>query len=70
MFKKSILVAFALIFGLTAAIGKAADFGTEEEAKSLIERAINLVKEDKVRALDAFTDLEGGFGYKDLYGRV
>jgi hypothetical protein len=34
MFKKSILVAFALIFGLTAAIGKAADFGTEEEAKS------------------------------------
>lgn len=67
MFKKSILVAFALIFGLTAAIGKAADFGTEEEAKSLIERAINLVKENKVRALDAFTDLEGGFGYKDLY---
>ncbi|HAU83132.1 MAG TPA: chemotaxis protein [Betaproteobacteria bacterium] len=67
MFKKGILTTFALLFGLIATVGQTAEFGTEAEAKSMIERAVNLVKEDKIRALDAFTDLEGGFGYKDLY---
>ncbi|MBT7998402.1 MAG: chemotaxis protein, partial [Betaproteobacteria bacterium] len=50
-----------------ALIGQSEEFGTEAEAKAMLERAINLVKSDKIRALDAFTDLEGGFGYKDLY---
>ena len=59
MFKKGILTTFALLFGLIATIGQTAEFGTEAEAKSMIERAVNLVKEDKIRALDAFTDLEG-----------
>ena len=67
MFKKVILAAFTLLFSMTALIGQTSEFGTEAEAKALLERAVNLVKNDKIRALDAFTDLEGGFGYKDLY---
>ena len=65
--KKAILTAVALLFSTTALIGQTEEFGTEAEAKAMLERAINLVKSDKIRALDAFTDLEGGFGYKDLY---
>ena len=50
-----------------ALVEKAAKEAAEAEAKAMLERAINLVKSNKIRALDAFTDLEGGFGYKDLY---
>ncbi len=67
MFKKVILATATLFFSMSATVGQTAEFGTEAEAKVMIERAINLVKSDKIRALDAFTDLEGGFGYKDLY---
>ena len=43
------------------------DFGTEEEARNMLERAVNIVKYDKSYALNIFTERTGGFNYKDLY---
>ena len=43
------------------------EFGTREEANSLLDRAIAIAKVDKSRALDLFTRLEGGLAQKDLY---
>jgi hypothetical protein len=53
------------VFSLLAAW--AADFGTAEEAKAMLERAVAAVKEDKAKALDMFNKGEGGFKDRDLY---
>ena len=45
----------------------AADFGTAEEAKAMLERAVVAVKEDKAKALDMFNNGEGRFKDRDLY---
>ena len=45
----------------------AAQFGTAEEAKAMLDRAIAAVKEDKTKALDMFNKGEGGFKDRDLY---
>ena len=42
-------------------------FGSEEEAKAMLERAVAAVKEDKEKALDMFNKGEGGFKDRDLY---
>jgi hypothetical protein len=42
-------------------------FATAEEAKTLLERAIAAVKEDKAKAFEMFATGEGGFKDKDLY---
>ena len=44
-----------------------ADFGTAEEARAMLERAVAAVKEDRVKALDMFNNGEGGFKDRDLY---
>ena len=36
-----------------------ADYGTAEEAKAMLERAVAAVKENKVKALDTFNKGEG-----------
>jgi hypothetical protein len=59
--------AVSLIVLSTAASLAAADFGTPEEAKALLEKAIAAVKQDKAKALDAFNAGEGGFKDRDLY---
>jgi hypothetical protein len=51
----------------TAASVAAAEFGTPEEAKAMLERAVAAVKEDKAKALDMFNAGEGGFKDRDLY---
>ena len=62
------VVGFAVIPVLsTAAPVLAADFGTAEEAKAMLERAVAAVKEDKAKALDMFNKGEGGFKDRDLY---
>ena len=43
------------------------EFGTREEAVSLLDRAIALIRIDKNRALDLFTTGAGGLIQKDLY---
>ena len=62
------VVGFAVIQVLsTAASVAAADFGTAEEAKAMLEKAVAAVKEDKAKALDMFNKGEGGFKDRDLY---
>ena len=62
------VVGFALILVLsTTASVWAAEFGTAEEAKTMLERAVAAVKEDKAKALDMFNNGEGGFKDRDLY---
>jgi signal transduction histidine kinase len=54
---------------LCAAIGpiRAGQYGTPEEAKAMLEKAVAAVKEDKAKALDMFNKGEGGFKDRDLY---
>ena len=64
----SFIVGFAVILVLShAASIAAADFGTAEEAKAMLERAVAAVKEDKAKALDMFNSGAGGFKDRDLY---
>ena len=58
--------AVILVLSTTASVW-AADFGTAEEAKAMLERAVAAVKEDKAKALDMFNNGEGGFKDRDLY---
>ena len=51
---------------LTAAVS-AAQYGTPEEAKAMLERAVAAVKEDNAKALDMLQKGEGGFKDRDLY---
>ena len=62
---KFLLISLFLVF-----ISKniyAEEFGNKDEALSLLERAVSLVKVDKNRALDLFTSGDGGLHPKDLY---
>ena len=45
----------------------AGDFGTADEAKAMLEKAVTAIKADKAGALDKFTKGEGGFKDRDLY---
>jgi hypothetical protein len=42
-------------------------FGTEQEAKTMLARAVAALKENKEKALDMFNKGEGGFKDRDLY---
>jgi hypothetical protein len=44
-----------------------AQFGTEAEAKAMLNRAVAAVKENKEKALETFNKGEGGFKDHDLY---
>jgi hypothetical protein len=62
------VVGYAAVLVLfNAASAPAAQYGTEEEAKAMLERAVAAVKEDKAKALDMFNRGEGGFKDRDLY---
>ena len=62
------LAAFVALFLFTA-VGttRAGQYGTPNEAKAMLERAVAAVKEDKAKALDMFNKGEGGFKDRDLY---
>jgi signal transduction histidine kinase len=51
----------------TAGSVPAAQYGTAEEAKAMLDRAVGAVKEDETKALDMFNKGEGGFKDRDLY---
>ena len=44
-----------------------ASFGTEKEARAMLERAVAAVKQNKAKALEMFNKGEGGFRDRDLY---
>jgi signal transduction histidine kinase len=45
----------------------AGSFGTADEAKAMLERAVTALKANKAEALAQFTKGEGGFKDRDLY---
>ena len=52
---------------LTIGSTQAAQYGTAEEAKAMLGRAIAAVKQDEANALDRFNKGDGGFNDRDLY---
>src|SRR6266404_3912765 len=44
-----------------------AKFGSEQEAKAMLEKAVGALKDDKAKALGMFNKGEGGFKDRDLY---
>src|SRR5690349_11803651 len=61
---RTFIIAAALTLS-TAAF--AAQGGTAEEAKAMLDKAVAAVKADKAKALDMFNKGEGGFLDRDLY---
>ena len=55
---------YALANGFRTAAGQ---FGTADEAKAMLVKAVAAVKADKTKALDMFNKGEGGFLDRDLY---
>src|SRR5262245_23272027 len=58
--------ALILVVSTTVSVW-AAEFGTAQEAKAMLERAVAAVKEDKAKALEMFNNGEDGFKDRDLY---
>jgi hypothetical protein len=58
-----------VVAGVTAVLGTswANDSGTEQEARTMLDRAIAALKEDKTAALASFTAGASGFKDRDLY---
>jgi signal transduction histidine kinase len=59
--------AVALSLGLAAIQGIAAEFGTADEAKAMLERAVAAINADEPKALAEFSRKDGGFIDRDLY---
>jgi hypothetical protein len=51
----------------TSRLAAQAQFGTEAEAKAMLNRAVAAVKENKKNALEMFNTGAGGFKDRDLY---
>ena len=67
----TIATAAALLFAHASLSAQApaqkAQFGSGQEAKSMLEKAVAAVKADKTKALEMFSKGEGGFKDRDLY---
>ena len=63
------VVQAAILLSLTSTSVPAAqaEYGTEKEARSMLERAVAALKENKEKALEMFNKGEGGFRDRDLY---
>ena len=61
------IVAYSAGVMLLTASCLAAQYGTAEEAKSMLKEAVVAVKKDKAKALEMFNKGEGGFRDRDLY---
>ena len=68
MFRKTLIgmTCLAMVSLSTAVLGQA-QFGTESEAKAMLEKAVAAVKADKAKALAQFQKGEDGFKDRDLY---
>jgi signal transduction histidine kinase len=56
-----------MLFTSTSVPAAQAQFGSEKEAKAMLDRAVAAMKENKQKALDMFNKGEGGFKDRDLY---
>lgn len=65
--RKTLRNTLAAVLAASATLVWAADFGTEAEAKAMLDKAVAAVKANKAEALAQFTKGEGGFKDRDLY---
>src|SRR6476660_74800 len=66
----SIAIGLAATLVLSSSSSFAAEkakFGSEQEAKAMLEKAVAALKADKAKALAMFNKGEGGFKDRDLY---
>ena len=61
------LVACLVLLASAVQLTAQAQFGTEKDARAMLERAVAAVKENKDKALALFNKGEGGFKDRDLY---
>src|SRR3979411_1508729 len=59
--------AAVLVLSPAAFAQQKSQFGTAEEAKAMLMKAVATVKADKAKALDMFAKGEGGYLDRDLY---
>jgi signal transduction histidine kinase len=59
--------AAAMLTLCLASYAHAAQYGTADEARAMLDKAVAAVKQDKTKALDMFNKGEGGFKDRDLY---
>ena len=64
---RNLIIGAALLVALSASAFAQAQYGTAEEAKAMLEKAVAAVKSDKTKALATFNAGEGGFLDRDLY---
>ena len=57
----------ALLFLLATPGAQAAEFGTAEEARAMLDRAVAAVRNNKKKAIEMFNSGDGGFKDRDLY---
>jgi signal transduction histidine kinase len=62
-----ITTASCALLALTPTAFAQQQFGTADEAKAMLVKAVAAVKADKAKALDTFNKGEGGFLDRDLY---
>jgi signal transduction histidine kinase len=67
MFRKVVFAGIYAAILSTAAVAETAQYGTADDAKAMLEKAVAAMKADKTKALDMFTKGEGGFKDRDLY---
>jgi hypothetical protein len=66
--RKMLLGAIYAVFLIAlGASSQAAQNGTADEARAMLEKAVSAVKQDKTKALEMFNKGEGGFKDRDLY---
>ena len=65
--RSSLFMSAALMLFWPAITTQAAEFGTAEEAKAILARAVSAVKEDEGKALAMFNHGQSGFKDRDLY---
>ena len=61
------LAAILVLFAMASYPAAQAQFGSEKEARAMLEKAVAALKENKEKALEMFNKGEGGFKDRDLY---
>jgi hypothetical protein len=69
MLHKSMIAAMlgATLALASASLAQQGAFGTADEAKAILTKAVAAVKADKAKGLDMIAKVEGGFRDRDLY---
>jgi Single Cache domain 2 len=65
--KLSIRALTVIVIAIAGGVFAQAKFGTADEAKAMLTKAVAAVKADKAKAIDMFIKGEGGFLDRDLY---